>query len=337
MNSENFDSIISVFNQLQKYKTGFKSRAYSNAVHKLQTYHKTHGDSMFSILRTLPALLQDIGFKPKSKMFDKCITIIETGTLEELTAYTESPDEKFIQQLTEYAYGIGNKKAKELVSNHNIHSIEELREHAGDIQENGRPLLNNLQQIGLRYFEDIQHRIPYKEVAMYDNYCKTKINELRKRGLTINYKIVGSYRRKATTSGDIDMLLSFKTTGRTRKPSLKKIVAHLGDCICDTLTLGSKKFHGLIRHPEHPELPARRIDIMCTTPEVYPYAVLHFTGSGTFNITMRQKAIELGYTLNEYGLWHIERPKELVNPSIQTEKDIFKELSVSYVKPTDRQ
>ena len=118
-----------------------------------------------------------------------------------------------------------------------------------------------------------------------------------------------------------------ETTGNKRKPSLRKIVAQLGDCICDTLTLGTKKFHGLIRHPDYPELPARRIDIMCTTPEVYPYAILHFTGSGVHNITMSQRANELNYTLNEYGLWHTDKLDKLVNPKIRTEEEIFKELS----------
>ena len=336
MNSTQFDSIVSVFKTLQTFKTGFKARAYKSAIQKLNQYRSKHGKSMFSLLRTLPSLLQDIGFKSKSKMFEKCLEIIETGTLQELTKYTDSPDQQFIKLLTEYAYGIGHKKAQELVNKHDIHSIEELRASAEEIQENGRPLLNNLQQIGLRYIEDLQTRIPHKEVKRFDKYCGTKIKELEKRGLTIHYLVAGSYRRKAPTSGDIDILLCMETTGNKRKPSLRKIVAQLGDCICDTLTLGTKKFHGLIRHPDYPELPARRIDIMCTTPEVYPYAVLHFTGSGVHNITMRQRANELNYTLNEYGLWHTENLDKLVNPAIRTEEEIFQELSMDYVTPECR-
>ena len=112
MNSTQFDSIVSVFTTLQTFKTGFKARAYKSAIQKLNQYRSKHGKSMFSLLRKLPSLLQDIGFKPKSKMFEKCLEIIETGTLQELIKYTDSPDQQFIKLLTEYAYGIGHKKAQ---------------------------------------------------------------------------------------------------------------------------------------------------------------------------------------------------------------------------------
>ena len=36
----------------------------------------------------------------------------------------------------------------------------------------------------------------------------------------------------------------------------------------------------------------RRIDIMYTKPEEYPFAILYFTGSGDFNVKMREYALE---------------------------------------------
>ena len=35
----------------------------------------------------------------------------------------------------------------------------------------------------------------------------------------------------------------------------------------------------------------RRIDIMYTKPEEYPFAILYFTGSGDFNVKMREYAL----------------------------------------------
>ena len=44
------------------------------------------------------------------------------------------------------------------------------------------------------------------------------------------------------------------------------------------------------------------LDIIETTKEDYPFALLYFTGSGPFNVKMRKQALSLGYSLNEYGL-----------------------------------
>jgi DNA polymerase IV (family X) len=46
------------------------------------------------------------------------------------------------------------------------------------------------------------------------------------------------------------------------------------------------------------EYPARRLDFLYTSPEEYPFAVLYFTGSKGFNTAMRQRALDLGYSLN---------------------------------------
>ena len=46
---------------------------------------------------------------------------------------------------------------------------------------------------------------------------------------------------------------------------------------------------------------------------------------------MRQTAIELGYVLNEYGLFKKNKPFK-----ITSEKDIFDLLGLEYLKPNER-
>ena len=46
----------------------------------------------------------------------------------------------------------------------------------------------------------------------------------------------------------------------------------------------------------------RRIDIMITKPEEYPFAIMYFTGSMEFNTMVRQKCLDRGLSLNEYSL-----------------------------------
>mgnify|MGYP003963172529 FL=1 len=55
-----------------------------------------------------------------------------------------------------------------------------------------------------------------------------------------------------------------------------------------------------------PNQPARRIDFLYSPPEEYHFALLYFTGNATSNVLMREKALEMGYTLNEHGLYKME-------------------------------
>ena len=71
----------------------------------------------------------------------------------------------------------------------------------------------------------------------------------------------------------------------------------------ETLALGNKKFMGISKMSFFVlQLSGRRIDIMVTTKKEYPFAILYFTGScQIFNLKMRQRALDLGYALNEYA------------------------------------
>ena len=96
-------------------------------------------------------------------------------------------------------YGVGPKKAKELVEN-GIKSIEELREKQDE-------LLNATQRVGLKYYEDIQKRIPREEIDRYLTVFKDLFSEVSNNNNS-KFEIVGSYRRGAKMSGDIDMIIT---------------------------------------------------------------------------------------------------------------------------------
>ena len=83
------------------------------------------------------------------------------------------------------------------------------------------------------------------------------------------------------------------------------------------------------------DLPARRIDILLTTEKHYYYTLLYFTGSYTFNIEMRKKALEKGLSLSEYGYTDI-KTKKLLEYNVKSEKDIFDIIDFKYIKPENR-
>jgi 5'-3' exonuclease len=84
-------------------------------------------------------------------------------------------------------YGIGPKKAKDLVDQ-GITSIAQLREN--------QQLLNDIQKVGLHYYEDILKRSPRSEIEDYKAYFENAIPKVA----NVKMEIVGSYRRGAQSS-----------------------------------------------------------------------------------------------------------------------------------------
>ena len=150
-----------------------------------------------------------------------------------------------------------------------------------------------------------------------------------KNNSTTNFKnlkmeIVGSYRRGAKNSGDIDVILTSEN-----HDDFNKIINDLieSNILIETLSRGSKKLLGISKLKG--KMP-RRIDFLYTSQKEYPFALLYFTGSKTFNVKMRKHAIQKKYRLNESELVGAE------NINIKTEKDIFKALDFEYKEPKDR-
>jgi DNA polymerase/3'-5' exonuclease PolX len=95
---------------------------------------------------------------------------------------------------------------------------------------------------------------------------------------------------------------------------------------------GAKKYMGIYKIDSSKY--CRRIDIRCVNYSAYYAALLYFTGSKNFNILIRNKVRDLGYSLNEYSLMEKDTDKQII---LKSEKDIFDILNIDYIKPTDRE
>ena len=148
---------------------------------------------------------------------------------------------------------------------------------------------------------------------------------------------VGSYRRKAESSGDIDVLIKIpeKYSKKEQKELFETIVESMveDEYMIDVLSQGEKKVLGYAKIKKGAKV--RRIDLLATPEKEYPYAVLYFTGSDKFNIEARKEAIKKGLSLNEHGFTalndQVKPPKK-----IKTEEDIFKVLGMTYLPPNKR-
>ena len=292
-------------NQEKNNGEGFKAVAYFRAVKGVSDLDDLTESNVKSI--------KGVG----KSLCEKIMCIVNTGTCPQYEAIKNVKDTR-----TEFLdiSGVGPKKAQELV-NLGFTSIKSLRE-ASEIEE----LLNDKQLIGLKHYEDILERIPQSEIDKHNEYLQGILNKLDP---TAEMTIAGSYRRKAKDSGDIDILL--KGTPQLYKKFIQ--VLQKEGYLYETLAQGTKKYNGMCKMNGY--LTFRRIDIMITKPEEYPFAILYFTGSKDFNTLMRQHALDRGYSMNEYSLKHVS-DKSVVNHEFKVEKDIFDYLEYSYVEPWQR-
>ena len=123
---------------------------------------------------------------------NKIKELIETGVIATLEREKSDP----IIVLTEI-HGIGPKKAQELIEK-GILTIQDLKE--SDIK------LNDIQKLGLEYYDEISQRIPREEIQKFEIMFK---NVFEKYAPTKSkFEIVGSYRRGKSSSGDIDIIIT---------------------------------------------------------------------------------------------------------------------------------
>jgi NAD-dependent DNA ligase/DNA polymerase/3'-5' exonuclease PolX len=243
---------------------------------------------------------------------------MKTGTLKFIENFKNDPINLFTN-----VYGIGPKKAAQLVNDDQVTTISELREHQDH-------LLNDVQKKGLKYYEDILKRIPRLEIEHY----RTKMSKI-KIATDFHFEIVGSYRRGADNSGDIDVIITSSYDNRNVFDIFIDMLVKKG-IIIDLLSKGKKKSLTVGKLRGH---PARRLDFMFTTKEEYPFAVLYFTGSKIFNTLMRSQALKLGYTMNEHGLHTFKKGVKgaKIDRKFKDEKDIFDFLNIKWVEPEDRE
>ena len=283
----------------------FRARAYQKAQETLMAYP----DDI-----TSPEQLKGKpGIGPT--IMEKLNEYVQTGTLKILEREKNNP----VNILAD-VYGIGPKKAKELVDG-GITSIDQLREN--------QHFLNDIQKVGLQYYEDILKRIPRSEIEDYKVIFDRAFPKVEDAKL----EIVGSYRRGAQASGDIDAIITSSSpqvfTNFVDNLIKEKVILYV-------LSRGPTKCLVMAKIPSSDSV--RRVDFLYTNPEEFPFAILYFTGSKIFNTVMRHVALENGYTMNEHGINKMEGKKkgEKVAHHFTSEEDIFNFLGLVYKSPTER-
>jgi DNA polymerase (family X) len=137
----------------------------------------------------------------------------------------------------------------------------------------------------------------------------------------------GSLRRGRDTVGDLDILVTGKSccTEQGRQEAIDYVAKY--PPIMDVIARGDNKISFHLRG-------GLQVDVRLLPPESFGAAMQYFTGSKAHNVALRQRALKMGYTLNEYSLATLEGEKPVAG---KTEEEIYGNLKLDYIPPEMRE
>jgi len=137
----------------------------------------------------------------------------------------------------------------------------------------------------------------------------------------------GSLRRGRETVGDLDILV----TGAAccSEAEREKAVHYTAQYppLMNIIAQGDNKISFRLRSD-------LQVDVRLLPPESFGAAMQYFTGSKAHNVALRQRALKLGYTLNEYSLADLKTEEPVAG---RTEEEIYAKLNLDYVPPELRE
>ena len=335
---EQFSALVSLEASAEKPNT-FRIRAYKKIVKILKELTFEVTDS--SQVKDIPGIGKGT--------IEKIDEILKEGKLLRLqnaqpsSSQNVSNDNNQELKRLEEITGIGPVKAKKLVKDgYTLDKLIDIFQNNDKIIED---ILTHHQILGIKYYEDISNRIPYLEITFVDKYLEKIVHNLNQNMFGENiycHQICGSFRRKAKTSGDIDVLFYNQNRDNDEMDSnfFKQIMTQiindkfLKDHLTDPQKV-STKYMGFCKL--HRKRFCRRIDMRCIKHSSLPAAQLYFTGSGDFNKNMRTFALKKGFTINEYGIFKLNKDKSKgAQIDVSSEADIFQTLGLEYIEPKNR-
>lgn len=295
--------------------------------------------------------IQDVDFKPRAyrraarnieALNEDIVDVHERGELEEIEGVGESIAEKISEYLEtgELEYynelkddlpididaitrveGVGPKSAKKLYEALGISDLDDLE----DAAKNGE--IASVEGFGEKSQQKILDHIEFArqgEERMLLGRAFPLVDEvlaqLSAHDAFDNTTVVGSFRRRRPTVGDIDILATSPDPGTamdifTTEPDVEEVFSK-GE------TKASVRVSGDLQ-----------IDLRIVDEGSYGAAKQYFTGSKEHNVEVRKRAVKRGWKLNEYGVFDSND----VKITGEEEAAVYAELDMAWVPPELRE
>jgi DNA polymerase (family X) len=316
-----------------KAENPFKIRAYTNAARAIETFGANVSNFQDEeAVAKIPGIGRSIALKIKE--------LAETGSL------------KYFQELsTEFPAGIlelfslpglGAKKIKALHDQLGVSSIAQLQKAC----EEGR--VAELQGFGETTQQKICDAIARRashagsfQLGQVAAEAEALRSDLAAHEAALQVEIAGSYRRRKEIVHDLDLLVA------TKEPEAvtKFFISH--PLVESVIAQGPTKSSVRLRS-------GVQCDLRVVATSEYPFALAYFTGNKEHNIEMRSRALQRGWTLNEYRLALLpdsemvgsarravptKKQKRPVGniPSVRDEADLYRAVALDFIPPELRE
>jgi DNA polymerase (family 10) len=320
MDKEQVAEILTEIGTLLELKgeNPFKTRAYANAARTIE--------GLSEPLTKIVAENRLGEIKGVGEALTKKITeLVTTGKLKYYEELKASIPPGLIEMLE--IPGLGPKKIQALNQKLGVDSVGKLEAACQSGAVAGLAGFGEKTQANI--LEGIERRRTYALKHLLSDALSAAgllLDGLREHPDVIRCSAAGSLRRFKEVIGDIDLLASSKKPAEVigffaAQPGIIKVTAK-GE------TKASVILEGGIQ-----------CDLRVVSDREFPFALAYFTGSKEHNIVMRQRAIQRGLRLNEYGLFKSKEetrdPKLLV--PCPDEAEIFAKLNLPFVPPELRE
>jgi DNA polymerase (family 10) len=130
----------------------------------------------------------------------------------------------------------------------------------------------------------------------------------------------GSLRRGRETAGDLDLLVTGPACQPEHSaPAVEYVAAYPG--IQSIIAKGENKVSFYLGN-------SLQVDVRLLPSESYGAALQYFTGSKAHNVSLRQRALKMGYTLSE---WSLARLDDGSTVAAATEEEIYSALGMDWM------
>jgi len=138
----------------------------------------------------------------------------------------------------------------------------------------------------------------------------------------------GSYRRGRDTIGDLDLLVTMRP-GKDSQADVDAVAEHILKYprVEQMLAHGENKVSVLLES-------GMQVDVRLLKKDHFGAALLYFTGSKEHNVVLRGRALDMGWTLNEYAMTTVKGGKFVCG---KTEQEIYAKLKLAYIEPELRE
>jgi DNA polymerase (family X) len=219
--------------------------------------------------------------------------------------------------------GLGPKSIALLFEHFQVKTIEELEQLCKDGKLRTLPRMGaKLEEKVLRGIAQLREHSGRFLLNFADNAANEMMEYLRAVEGIEKITAAGSLRRGRETIGDVDLLV----TGPNAAAVLERVAAY--PRVNEVLGRGVNKTSVKVGRE------GLQIDVRALEHESFGAAMQYFTGSKEHNVALRQRALRMGFTLNEYGLFRVDDNARVAG---ETEEGVYQTLRLDWIPPELRE